>query len=67
MATMNGSIAALFTTNATYLAQHGEFSRIEGLLLDYLSYWNGWQIAATISLILVAYDQGKSSPALQTA
>lgn len=51
------------TMNGTYLAQHGDPSRIDGLVLNYLSCWNGWTIAATVLILLATYDQGKSAVA----
>jgi hypothetical protein len=49
--------------NGPYLAQHGDSSRIDGLVLNYLSCWNGWTIAATVLILLATYDQGKSPAA----
>ncbi|OBT94606.1 hypothetical protein VE01_07947 [Pseudogymnoascus verrucosus] len=50
--------SAVFTVeNGTHLAQHDSNGWAEGVLPGFLSELSGWQIAVTILLILMAYDQ----------
>jgi hypothetical protein len=66
MATMNESLVAPLDKNATSFAHRGNFRWIDGLLFSYQSGWNGWQVAATVLIILVAYDQ-RTPPAILEA
>lgn len=43
--------------NDTILGQHGVSSQVDGLLASYLSDWTNTQMAVTVFLVLVAYDQ----------
>lgn len=50
--------SAVFTVeNGTRLAQHDSYGWAEGVLPGFLAELSGWQIAVTILLILMAYDQ----------
>lgn len=51
MAMMNDSIISPLIQNGRHSSQ------AQGLLSSYLACWNGWQVAATILFILMAYDQ----------
>lgn len=46
-----------FVANATFTGQDGLISQVEGLLTDYLGSWSKLQIAVTVLLILISYDQ----------
>lgn len=50
--------SAVFSVgNGTHLAQHDNPGWVEGVLPTFFSELSGWQIAVTILLILIAYDQ----------
>jgi hypothetical protein len=57
MASIVQPSAAFSVENGTHLAQQDRYGWAEGVLPGFLSELNGWQIAITILLILIAYDQ----------
>lgn len=57
MATVVSADPDAFVANATYTGQNGLMSQVEGLLSGYLGSWSKLQIAVTILLILISYDQ----------
>jgi hypothetical protein len=64
---MNENLVEPLVKNATSLAHRGNSRWIDGLLLSCQSGWNGWQVAATVLIILVAYDQRTPSAILEAA
>jgi hypothetical protein len=59
MATVIRASSEPFIGNASQPEQDGTLSQIDGLLSDFLSGWSNWQIAVTILLVLITYDQCK--------
>lgn len=50
--------SVVFTVeNGTHLAQQDSYGWAEGVLPSFISGLSGWQMAVTILLILMAYDQ----------
>ena len=50
--------SAVFSVeNGTYQTQNDSYGGVGGVLPGFLSTLNGWQIAVTILLVLIAYDQ----------
>jgi hypothetical protein len=56
MATVIESSSAPFVENGTHLARDGISGQLDNLMSNYVS-GRGWQIAVTVFLMLVAYDQ----------
>ncbi|KAH6655556.1 cytochrome P450 [Truncatella angustata] len=57
MATVIEAIPERFVNNATHLKQDHTSSQLNGLLQGYFSGWSNLQVAVTILLVLVSYDQ----------
>lgn len=57
MATVIEATSGVFVENATRLEQEGVSTQLHGLLSGYLSGWSKLQIAVTVLLLLVTYDQ----------